>query len=77
MGAGGQQRAAFPPPLTVPRWYCPPVSHAYHCASRYWYCTGTCPVGAFVPPEWGGGMTDPYAAFGSGYDPYPPYQMGY
>jgi len=98
MGAGGQQRAAFPPPPTVPVWRCPPVSYAYHCASQFWRCryrpwgcpplelaqfggpppsVGACPGGGFVPPEWGGGMTDPYAAFGGGYDPYSPYQTGY
>jgi hypothetical protein len=81
MGAGGQQRAAFPPP-TVPHWRCPPVSYAYHCASQFWRCgpppsIGACPGGGFVPPEWGGGMKDPYAAFGGGYDPYSPYQTGY
>lgn len=96
-GAGGQQRAAFPPP-TAPPWRCPPVSYAYHCASQFWRCTyppwlcpplelgqfggppasiGACPGGGFVPPEWGGGLTDPYAGFGGGHDPYSPYQTGY
>jgi hypothetical protein len=81
MGAGAQQQAAFPPPTRAP-WPCPPVSHAYHCASQFWRCgpppsIGACPGGGFVPPDWGGGMTDPYARFGGVYDPYAPYQTGY